>query len=361
MSHPYRNLPNTSVWRKAVTDLPPGEVDPFMNVPFTIGVKDKVATAGSCFAQHIGRYLKKYGMNYWVAESAHPIIPEPIAVQFNFGTFSARYGNIYTSRQLFQLFQRAFGDFNPQETCWTASNGRFVDPFRPQIQPGGFISKLELDADRKQHLETVRAMFEGCDIFIFTLGLTECWASRQDGAVYPLCPGVAGGDFDPARYEFLNLSVQDIMNDMNLFFEKLNEINARAKIILTVSPVPLIATAEKKHVLAATIYSKSVLRVASEMLCRSRSNVAYFPSYEIITGSFSRGKYFAPDLRSVTEEGVEHVMRIFMKHFAGRNDLSASVILGKPDGFIKQMKEYVDVVCDEEALISEMPPTEKQS
>lgn len=31
-------------------------------------------------------------------------------------------------------------------------------------------------------------------------------------------------------------------------------------------------------------------------------NVAYFPSYEIITGSYNRGRYYDDGLREVTEE-----------------------------------------------------------
>ena len=38
----------------------------------------------------------------------------------------------------------------------------------------------------------VREVFETCDVFVFTLGLTEGWVSTLDGAVYPLAPGVAG-------------------------------------------------------------------------------------------------------------------------------------------------------------------------
>jgi len=38
-------------------------------------------------------------------------------------------------------------------------------------------------------------------------------------------------------------------------------------------------------------------------------------SFEIITGSYTRGAYFAGDLRSVTEAGVKHVMQVFMNSF----------------------------------------------
>ena len=82
-------------------------------------------------------------------------------------------------------------------------------------------------------------------------------------------------------------------------------MNPRVKVILTVSPVPLVATAEEAHVLVATTLSKSVLRVAAEVVSARGRDVAYFPSYEIITGPQARGRYFAEDLRSVTDEGVD--------------------------------------------------------
>ena len=55
--------------------------------------------------------------------------------------------------------------------------------------------------------------------------------------------------------------------------------------------------------------------MAAGEAARQRPNVAYFPSFEIITGHYNHGRYFAPDLRSVTEEGVSHVMRVFLRHY----------------------------------------------
>jgi hypothetical protein len=79
---------------------------------------------------------------------------------FNYGTFSARYGNIYTTAQLLQTAQRAFGHFVPSDDVWLLPKGGFADPFRPAIQPGGFACREELVADREQHLSAVRHMFE---------------------------------------------------------------------------------------------------------------------------------------------------------------------------------------------------------
>jgi len=210
-SHPYISLPDKAFWKRTVASPAPSEVDPVGEFDLTIRVGTKVATAGSCFAQHIARYLKDSGYCYFVVEPGHPHLPEAARTANNYGLFSARYGNIYTARQLLQLFERAYGRFAPIEDCWEEERDVFLDPFRPSAQPGGFISRAELDADRAQHFEAVRAMFETLDVFVFTLGLTECWRSKVDGAVFPLCPGVEGGRFDPESHEFYNQDVADVL------------------------------------------------------------------------------------------------------------------------------------------------------
>jgi len=354
-THPYRNLPDYSFWSRSVAGPAKGMVDPVVRAGFQISETDRVATAGSCFAQHIARHLKANGFNFFVTETAHPIVPSDLVGKFNYGLFSARYGNLYTSRQLLQLFQRVYGEFQPADDIWQDAEGHYVDPFRPQIQPGGFTTREEYAADRTQHFKCVRRMFEELDIFVFTLGLTEAWVSTEDGAIYPLCPGVAGGTFDRQRHHFVNLGVAEVTRDMCEFIDRLRGVNPKAKVILTVSPVPLIATAEDRHVLVSTTYSKSVLRVAAEQVALSRPDVVYFPSFEIITGNHARGSYFADDLRSVTEEGVGHVMRLFLKHYTGRvseasEDMEIAAKAQPADDHTAKMAELVEVNCDEVAL-----------
>jgi hypothetical protein len=353
--HPYKSLPDKAFWRRAVARPKPQDVDPVGIFDLRITPASKVATAGSCFAQHIARHLGKNGFSYYVAEPGHSIIPAQARSRNNYGLFSARYGNIYTARQLLQLFQRATGTFVPLENAWQPAPGICLDPFRPTTQPGGYISETEMLRDREQHLRSVRTMFETLDVFVFTLGLTECWRSREDGAVFPLCPGVEGGEFDPDRYEFYNQTVSDVIEDLRKFRDGLESVNKDAQIVLTVSPVPLMATAAQgSHVLSATTYSKSVLRVAAETMRMSFPNVHYFPSYEIITGSFNRGSYYASDLRDVLERGVEHVMRVFMRHATGQLAVSGSQEANKKapeeSGFLESAEHLIEVECDEVAL-----------
>ena len=349
--HPYKTLPKHCFWRQSIAEVPLGEVDPVVRAKFKIAKDDKIATAGSCFAQHIARHLKISGFNFLVTEDAHPLVPPDVAQRFGYGMFTARYGNVYTSRQFLQLIKRAYGLFQPIDDVWQLGE-RLVDPFRPQIEPGGFFSMREFQADRNRHLMSVRKAVEEADIFVFTLGLTETWVSRADGAAYPLCPGVAGGTFDRNKHQFLNLRAGDIVADMIETIDLMRTKNRDLRFILTVSPVPLIATAEDRSVLVSTTYSKAALRVACEEIAVSRDLIAYFPSFEIITGNYNRGVYYAGDMRSVTETGVSHVMRLFMQHYTQidvPSDASNAPFVSSDD-HQKKMENLVSVLCDEEAL-----------
>ena len=348
---PYTGLPDYQFWRRAIERMPMADVNPVVNVRFELDRKSKVATAGSCFAQHISRTLEKKGLTYFVAEPGNHLSKEE-ASRRHYGVFSARYGNLYTARQLVQLFDRAFGRFRPLDTHWARGDGRLVDPFRPQIEVDGFDSVQSIEHARDEHFALVREMFEQLDVFVFTLGLTEAWRNRHDGAVFPLAPGVVAGDIASEQYEFVNFGVSDIVADMQAFIDRLLVVNANAKVILTVSPVPLIATYENQHVLVASTYSKSVLRAAAGEIALRNSMCDYFPSFEIITGSYNRGAYFESDLRSVTAEGVDHVMRLFLSHYVGDNHArgSSETNATSNDDIRKELALTNEIICDEEAI-----------
>ncbi len=357
MDHPYRNLPDSAYWRRSVAGAGVF-VDPLAGPFLTLSRDDKVATAGSCFAQHIGRHLAMSGFRYLVTEIAHPIVPAAAARAAGYGLFTARYGNIYTTLQLVQLFDRAYGRFAPVEDVWLDGDGRARDPFRPTIQPGGFMGEAEMRADRAWHLARVREAFETLDVMVFTLGLTECWVGRADGAAFPLCPGVAGGTFDPAVHAFRNLRTGEVRDQLDGFVARLRSVNPAARVVLTVSPVPLAATASGNHVLAATVASKAILRAAAQEAAEDLPDVFYFPSYEIVTGPQARGRFFADDLREVTEEGVAHVMGVFLKHAAGAApELGAEQDDAAPatpeDAAVRA---WVEAMCDEAMLDGHFPP-----
>lgn len=348
MSNPYKNLEDFRFWSRAMTWPPPGRIDPVTRSA-EILPDAKVSTMGSCFAQHLAKHIRASGLNYHITENAPPGMTATLARERNYGVFSARYGNVYTVRQAVQLFDRAFGGFSPKDDVWPRGE-RFVDAFRPQIEPDGFATPEDVRAAAANHLACVRRVFTESDWLVFTLGLTEAWRSREDGAVFPIAPGVAGGSFDPALHEFVNFTAAEVQADLALFITKIRDINPTLRILLTVSPVPLIATYEARHVWVSTTFSKSALRVAADVAERSFDDVIYFPSYEIITSPAAGGSYYADDLRQVTETGVKHVMRVFGSHFFQQDGCATT------DGqvpFLDQQPAFRSdsgIICDEEVI-----------
>lgn len=357
MINPYRGLDDAQFWAKAVTMPAPGHLDPMVG-SYKVENDQKVATIGSCFAQNLSAHLVKRGLNFFVDEQAPAGMRPEEARARNYGVFSARYGNVYSVRQALQLFDRAYGRFHPVDDVWERRGG-FVDAFRPQIEPAPLPSSHDVRASAREHLVHVRNVFEGCDWLVFTLGLTEAWRSKLDGAIYPTAPGVAGGSFDPSRYEFVNFSAGDCAADLGAFLESLHEVNRKCRVLLTVSPVPLIATYERRHVLVSTTYSKSALRVAADEAERRFDFVVYFPSYEIITSAANGGRYYQDDLRQVTDVGVRHVMRVFSRHFLEDNrDNDSTIPEGgssdsrsvETDAAPSPVVDETDIVCDEEVI-----------
>lgn len=341
--HPYQKLRPYFFWNRAVEHVYPLDITDWYRRKFSIDGLS-VATAGSCFAQHIGRQLRHNGYTFVDTEPAPSILPRELWLEYGYGMYSARFGNVYTTRQLLQLLLRARGEFTPADQVWERDGG-VVDPFRPTIEPEPFEDVAELEALRRHHLKAVLEMFQRADVFVFTLGLTEAWESLVDGAVFPVAPGVSGGRWDPSRYRLHNLDYSEVVGDMERFIALVREIKPTMRFLLTVSPVPLMATGTDHHVVVATTYSKSVLRAAAGALATKYDFVDYFPSFEIISAPAMRGQFYNADMRNVSSWGVEHVMRqFFSQHKPNVGAISATAA---NDGAEEDPDE---VACDEELL-----------
>ena len=350
MTHPYQTLPDHAFWRKAVSEKSPLQLTDVYKKKYEISPADVIATAGSCFAQHIARFLVKNGYNFHDFEPAPPLLRREDHSKFGYGVFSARYGNIYTVRQLLQTFRRAFDEFTPAVGHWH-HKGRYFDSLRPAIEPNGFASLEELEASRRTHLRAVRQLFTQSDVFIFTLGLTEAWLSRDDRLAFPLCPGTIAGEFDERKHVFHNFTAAEIYEDFKLFVTSLRRVNPDVRILLTVSPVPLTATASKDHVMVASSYSKAVLRSIAGEFSSTYDFIDYFPSYELVAAHPMRAMFFEPNMRTVATEGVEIVMSHFFREHPPQKGAwreakgGARVRKGKPPS-----PDEDDVVCEEMLL-----------
>jgi GSCFA family len=312
--NPYSALPSTAFWRAGVADAGLFGLSGLWRSRWTLPADARFATFGSCFAQHISRALVARKLGWVDAEPAPRRTPAEIARAFNYGVFSARTGNVYTAAQLLWLVRMAAGVTDPDAAEVWDQDGRAYDSLRPAIEPDGFATAAEARLSRRSMIRSVRRAIAEADVFVFTLGLTEGWENAQTGQPYAMCPGTVAGRFDAATHVFCNYDYPRTRAALEEAWALMRGINPGLRLLLTVSPVPLTATASGQHVLVATTWSKSTLRAVAGDLAQAGADTDYFPSYEIITGAPTRSAFFEPNLRSVAPQGVEYVMGHF---FAG--------------------------------------------
>ncbi|MEQ8654143.1 MAG: GSCFA domain-containing protein [Kiloniellales bacterium] len=319
MSHPYDEQRQEAFWKLGVVEANGNRTLSGLWQPkFPIRRSDVFITAGSCFAQHIGRALVRKRFKWIDAEPAPNWLSAAQAKANGYGIYSFRTGNIYSTALLRQWIDWALDGPPGTAEVWEEESG-FIDPYRPKIEQQPFASLTELERLRQQTLDAIVKAVKEASIFVFTLGQTETWINRETGHAYPMCPGTIAGTFDAKRHVLRRMRYPDVVADMNHVIARLAEVNSGLKFLLTVSPIPLTATATDEHVLVASTYSKSLLRAAATDLRDSHDNVDYFPSFEIIATHPARGRFFEDNQRTVTHTGIQIVMRHLIAGITGRD------------------------------------------
>ena len=151
------------------------------------------------------------------------------------------------------------------------------------------------------------------DVFIFTLGLSEVWFDNESGEA--LWRAVPLSLFDPERHVFRQTSVLENAENIRRIIQVIKTKKPSAKIVFTLSPVPLIATFRPIPCPVANAVSKSTLRCALDEVLRTEnfSDVFYFPSYEIVVSAGANA--FKDDNHHVRPEVIQRIMQYFEQYF----------------------------------------------
>ena len=350
--HPYRQFPDRQFWNRAVSGTPWADVFLGQTPKFRIAPTDRVASAGSCFARRIAEHLIGSGYRYELFEPAHPLV-ESRAADLGYGVFSCRYGNVYTTRQLRQLFDEALGVRPPIYRFARTGPDAYVDLMRPNLGPAAaFASPEEAQADRLYHLARVREMIEQMGVFVFTLGLTEAWEETAANVVYGSHPAVIQSTLQADHVTAVNFDYAQVLEDLEYVLDLIARHSqvGGPKVVLTVSPVALAATHQDSHVVTATTYSKAVLRAVAGKVAATRPEVDYFPSYEIFSLAQSFGQFLAEDLRDVNPRGVAVAMRAFEDAFMQAGAAAPAPVAAKPPtppAASSSTKSAAEAECDE--------------
>ncbi|MDD5276563.1 MAG: GSCFA domain-containing protein [Methylovulum sp.] len=345
--NPYQQLPEQAFWKTAIASKNMFDIGDLWNPKFQLLQQHKIATFGSCFAQHIGLALQKRAFSWLNTEPAPAGLSKTNCKVFSYDVFSCRTGNIYTTSLLKQWVEWALLEKMQPVEYWQ-KNDRFYDPFRPNIEPNGFESIEEMRLSRQQAISSFKLAIKRADVFVFTLGLTESWFNKEYGYEYPMCPGTAAGEFDSEQHVFKNQKFADVLANLSAAISLMRQANKKLRIILTVSPVPLTATNSGSHVLLATMASKSVLRAVAGQLAEERIFIDYFPSYEIINSPPFKGVFFEPNQRNVNSHGVDLIMDLFFQDMEKK--FGEYPIEQSQKALALRKKSPDELVCEEELL-----------
>jgi hypothetical protein len=226
-----------------------------------------VFTIGSCFARNIEQSLLKLDVTvptqsftadklewYYYPHPAH------ILNEYNPGTMSQRINCALD------------GTSTGTDNLYQTKGGRYHDQL---LHTTGNYVTLERAVERRADIDQLYSKLPEADLVIVTLGLIEAWYDPATGNYLNDPP--LGKDFK--NYTFKRLTVQESVDLLGPAVKRLADRGQR--VLITVSPFPLVATFTSDDCVVANEYSKNVLRVVAEEL-RDGKMVDYFPSYEIV-------------------------------------------------------------------------------
>ncbi|MDZ7709219.1 MAG: GSCFA domain-containing protein [Roseovarius sp.] len=184
--------------------------------------------------------------------------------------------------------------FPGEKIIYKVADGVHCDPQLGLVRlPYSMAEIMEM---RTRYLDAV-AQVAHADVVILTLGYVEAWYDKELDLYLNIAPPPRICQAAPDRFEFRVLGFEDVRSALEGIYALLKRHREKPlKMLVTVSPVPLVSTFRDMDVLVANTYSKSVQRAAAETFAADKADVDYFPSYEAVTLSdpavcWARGDY----------------------------------------------------------------------
>jgi hypothetical protein len=240
----------------------------------------RITAFGSCFAANISKHLGR--RNYRVS-AQDPDAQKAYVVEIGEGMV-----NSFVIRQQFE---------------WAWEGRSFDQPLWHGYDASEFAYDEEVRA-------TTKRLFDATDVFILTFGLSEVWYDEPTGEVF--WRTIPKDVYDPERHRFRVSGVEENRANIEAIYRLIRTHRPDAKVIVTLSPIPLIATFRDTSCITANSVSKSVLRVAIDEVMRAHRDegqLFYWPSYEIAMDVFRAP--FIEDRRHLPHPVLDFIMAQF--------------------------------------------------
>jgi tetratricopeptide (TPR) repeat protein len=204
----------------------------------------------------------------------------------------------------------------------TFANRVFVD----------YLSDVEIDPATRERIvellppgwskDNTLQIIKNSGVFILTLGVAPAFFDRATGKFVLPRPSGLNSRALAENYQFRTTSVQENVDNVLYLIAFIRKLSPDIRIVVTVSPVPLLASFEFESAVQADCLSKSTMRlVAHEVVNASNiQNIMYWPAFEIFRWAGSNaGNYYAADDGAawhVSEEKVSGTIAAFVDMFS---------------------------------------------
>ena len=322
--HEKGALPDQTDGKLACQRLRQPLFTPAISPGFKLSREDRLFAIGSCFARGIESALIEQKMEVLSRTTEFDSFPAANN-EMKLG-FTNKYNTFSIYNELRWALDPA-AEF-PRESLVNIGNGLFYDP---HTNPALEVGSLEETIHRREILQSVTRRIVACRVVIITLGLAEVWRDKIADIFLNHAPIPEARRSHPDRYEFHITNFAQNLSNLERIHTLLSQFgHADVQIVVTVSPVPLMATFSGEDVVIANTYSKSMLRTVAQEWAAAHKNVHYFPSYEIVQNS-DRVVTWEEDLRHVKAEVANHIMKLFLRHYFDGSPVTAAKLTASPN------------------------------
>ena len=246
-----------------------------------IGLKNRILTTGSCFADAIGERLIKYKFD---------TLANPFGATYNPLSIHDALKNAIERKPLppdsFVENNNVYLNFNYHSRWWRTS-------------------KSELQQTLQNLNDSVGEFLRTCSFIMLTYGTAWIYSRKDNGEPVANCHKIPANQFLKTL-----VTAEDIVSSFGAFFKAIRMYNTDCKIILTVSPVRHL-----KDTLELNSVSKAMLRTACYEISQTFPETDYFPAYEIIMDDLRDYRFYKSDMIHPTVDAEEYIWQRFGERY----------------------------------------------
>jgi hypothetical protein len=270
---------------------------------FEIDHAARLFCIGSCFARHVEEVLHAQGY-----------LVDSLNIAFPRAEWHGRANglmNKFTVMSMLNEIEWAFGAHRSPEALLVPVHGGYLDC---QMCAGHAPVDRQRGLERREQARQYFAQIRDAGVVVMTLGHVEAWYDTETELYLNMAPPRWAMRHAAERFELHVTGYHENVLALMRVMERIHDHAPNARVIVTVSPVPLSETFTGQDLQVANCYSKSVLRAVATDVTNRYEFTDYFASFEAVQSLPPREAY-EPDRIHVRPNVVSAVVNHFLASY----------------------------------------------